>query len=630
MAGPCARHDDRTAVVLFTSGSESLPKAVPLTHLNLLTNIRDALSSFEILQSDRMLGLLPPFHSFGLMGTLLLPILAGVRVVHHPNPNEVSALAKIIEKYRVTLLLGTPTFVANIVRASAGADLTSLRLCVTGAEKCPRETYDSLKSRCPKAVILEGYGITECSPVVAVTREDDVQPGTIGKPLPSVTALVMDFDTGQPAAPGRTGMLLLRGPSIFGGYLNYSGPSPFQTFRGESWYRTGDLVKADDQNRLTFIGRLKRFVKIGGEMVSLPAIEDVLMSAYARQDEKARPWPCCRPRTISIPNSSFSRYGHWTARRSTRSFKRPDYPACTTFVSFGKYPRSRFSAPARPITARSRNCWRRTRSPDGRETATALDDPGILESAQLQLSDPQQLPEHRIGVLTERRRALVTIDRRLRESDRIGDELEHPRQRVRHRDDHAALTDLRVGENLGELVYRTARYIGDLQNLEPVRLVLGREHRLEHRRQRLTILDAPGGRAEARIVRQPRLADRGAEALPLQVVSDRQHDQSIRALKCPRRRTAGADVAPARRGPARDQVLHTPVAESRHHRIEQRDIDVLSLPSGVRSRWLIAARTATAAYRLVKISTMLSPLPSGRRPRKSSAEPVTAMWPPEA
>jgi long-chain-fatty-acid--[acyl-carrier-protein] ligase len=278
-----------TAVVLFTSGSESLPKAVPLTHLNLLTNIRDALSSFKILQSDRMLGLLPPFHSFGLMGTLLLPILAGIRVVHHPNPNEVSALAKIIEKYQVTLLLGTPTFVANIVRASAGSDLTSLRLCVTGAEKCPREIYDSVKSRCPEAVILEGYGITECSPVVAVMREDDVRPGTIGKPLPSVTAMIMDLDTRQPAASGHTGMLLLRGPSIFGGYLNYSGPSPFETFGAESWYRTGDLVKADDQKRLTFMGRLKRFVKIGGEMVSLPAIEDVLMRVYARPDDKGPP-----------------------------------------------------------------------------------------------------------------------------------------------------------------------------------------------------------------------------------------------------------------------------------------------------------------------------------------------------
>ena len=276
-------------MVLFTSGSESLPKAVPLTHVNLLTNIRDALSSFNIFRGDRLLGFLPPFHSFGLTGTLLLPLLSGVEVVHHPNPNEVSALGKIIEDYGVTILLSTPTFISNIVRASAGRDLTSLRLCVTGAEKCPREIYESVKSRCPKAVILEGYGITECSPVVSVMREDDVQPGTIGKPLPSVSAVILELDTRRPAAPGRTGMLLLRGPSIFAGYLNYTGPSPFETFQGESWYRTGDLVKADEQERLTFMGRLKRFVKIGGEMVSLPAIEEVLMRTYARPDDKG---PC--------------------------------------------------------------------------------------------------------------------------------------------------------------------------------------------------------------------------------------------------------------------------------------------------------------------------------------------------
>ena len=120
-------------------------------------------------------------------------------------------------------------------------------------------------------------------------REDDVRPGTIGRPLPSVDAVIMDLDTRQPAAPGHTGMLLLRGPSIFAGYLNYSGPSPFETFLGENWYRTGDLVKADDQKRLTFMGRLKRFVKIGGEMVSLPAIEDVLMHVYARTDDPGPP-----------------------------------------------------------------------------------------------------------------------------------------------------------------------------------------------------------------------------------------------------------------------------------------------------------------------------------------------------
>jgi acyl-CoA synthetase (AMP-forming)/AMP-acid ligase II/1-acyl-sn-glycerol-3-phosphate acyltransferase/acyl carrier protein len=278
-----------TAVVLFTSGSESAPKAVPLTHLNILTNIRDALSSFNIFECDRLLGLLPPFHSFGLTATLLLPLLAGVKVVHHPNPNEVAALGKIIETYRVTILLSTPTFISNIVRGNAGSDLTSLRLCVTGAEKCSREIYESVKNSCPQAVILEGYGITECSPIVSVMREDDVQPGTIGKPLPSVKALVIDIDSHLPAPPGRTGMLLLRGPSIFGGYLNYSGPSPFETFEGATWYRTGDLVKADEQNRLTFMGRLKRFAKIGGEMISLPAIEEVLTRTYAQPDDKG---PC--------------------------------------------------------------------------------------------------------------------------------------------------------------------------------------------------------------------------------------------------------------------------------------------------------------------------------------------------
>jgi long-chain-fatty-acid--[acyl-carrier-protein] ligase len=120
-------------------------------------------------------------------------------------------------------------------------------------------------------------------------REDDAQPGTIGKPMPSVTVTVVDIDSHRPAAAGQTGMLLVRGPSIFGGYLNYTGSSPFETSDGEVWYRTGDLVKADEKKRLTFMGRLTRFVKIGGEMVSLPAIEEVVMRAYARPDDKG---PC--------------------------------------------------------------------------------------------------------------------------------------------------------------------------------------------------------------------------------------------------------------------------------------------------------------------------------------------------
>lgn len=278
-----------TAAVLFTSGSESLPKAVPLTHQNILTNIGDALNSFTIMQSDRMLGMLPPFHSFGLTGTSLLPLLSGVRVVHHPNPAEVAALGAIIDSYHVSILLGTPTFVGNIIRGRADHDFGSVRLCVMGAEKCPSEIYETVQKVCPKAAVLEGYGITECSPIVSITRQEDPAPGTIGVPLPSVETAIIHPETHQPVKPGETGMLLVRGPSIFGGYLHYDGPSPFETFNNKSWYRTGDLVRLDDASRLVFAGRLKRFVKIGGEMVSLPAIEEVLLRHLAHPDDKGPP-----------------------------------------------------------------------------------------------------------------------------------------------------------------------------------------------------------------------------------------------------------------------------------------------------------------------------------------------------
>ena len=123
----------------------------------------------------------------------------------------------------------------------------------------------------------------------------------------------MDLDTHRPAPPGRAGMLLLRGPSIFGGYLNYSGPSPFETFEGETWYRTGDLVKADERKRLTFVGRLKRFAKIGGEMISLPAIEEVLMRSFALPDDKG---PCLA--VLPTPNESHPELVLFTIRALDR------------------------------------------------------------------------------------------------------------------------------------------------------------------------------------------------------------------------------------------------------------------------------------------------------------------------
>lgn len=273
------------AVVLFTSGSESLPKAVPLTHGNLLANIRDVLCMADVYETDVLLGLLPPFHSFGLTTTVLLPLTIGLRTVYHPNPTESALLAKVLAAYRASITFGTPTFLGGIVRAAADDELTTLRLAVTGAEKCPASVHQAIRSRAPGATILEGYGITECSPVVAVNPTTRQVEGSVGTLLPHVEGAVVTLDLGRRVKAPETGMLLVRGPSIFGGYLKHEGESPFVSFEGHSWYRTGDLVSASADGYLFFQGRLKRFVKLGGEMVSLPAIESVLQAHFGEADD---------------------------------------------------------------------------------------------------------------------------------------------------------------------------------------------------------------------------------------------------------------------------------------------------------------------------------------------------------
>lgn len=275
------------AAVLFTSGSESHPKAVPLTHGNILANIRDAAQALNFREDERVMGCLPPFHAFGLTTTTILPLLLGLRVVYHPNPTEGRMLARIIEAYHATLLVGTPTFLGGILRTAEDRHLESLRIVVSGAEKCPEQIYATLARRWPKTTVLEGYGITECSPVVSVNREDDPRTGTIGKPLLSVEWALVNLETGRRVEPGQPGMLLVRGPSVFSGYLNQNVESPFETFEGRQWYRTGDLVY-QDRGALVFSGRLKRFVKLGGEMVSLPAIEEALSRRF-QSDEETEP-----------------------------------------------------------------------------------------------------------------------------------------------------------------------------------------------------------------------------------------------------------------------------------------------------------------------------------------------------
>jgi len=276
----------QTAVVIFTSGSETVPKAVPLTHSNLIANMRAVLDVVPIYETDRLIGFLPPFHSFGLTVTMLLPLCAAAQIVYHPNPTEADALAKTLEAYGVTLLIGTPTFLGGIVRIANDKQLSTLRLAVTGAEKCPKKVYEQLEAKCANAVVLEGYGVTECSPIIALNDPGKPEPFSIGKLLPNLDYILADPDTFLPRTPPCSGILLVRGPSVFDGYLNYDGKSPFVEVDGKDWYNTGDLVSIDADGLLTFSGRLKRFVKLGGEMVSLPAIEAVLQSHFASEDDK--------------------------------------------------------------------------------------------------------------------------------------------------------------------------------------------------------------------------------------------------------------------------------------------------------------------------------------------------------
>jgi long-chain-fatty-acid--[acyl-carrier-protein] ligase len=268
------------AVILFTSGSEKAPKAVPLTHRNIMSDVVAGAAHFGFQRGDVLLGFLPPFHSFGLSANLVLPLVGGLRVVHHADPTDSAGLVKKIAAYKPTLLFSTPTFFSYILNGAKPADLASLRIVVTGAEKCPDALFARAQQMTPHVILSEGYGITECSPVVSANRPGNLRPGTIGQPLDGVEVRVVDNDTLEPLPLGERGLLLVSGPTIFPGYLHHDGPSPFVERDGKRWYNTGDLAFVDKEGFIHFAGRLKRFLKAGGEMISLPALEEPLASKY--------------------------------------------------------------------------------------------------------------------------------------------------------------------------------------------------------------------------------------------------------------------------------------------------------------------------------------------------------------
>lgn len=267
---------DDIAIVLMTSGTSKLPKAVPLSHKNILHNIRGMISAVNLHESEVVFSMLPAFHSFGFTVAAITPLVIGARVCFYPDPKDPTGILSMIERYKPTLLPGAPTFLQQILRNAKPHQLDSVQMLVTGAETASahflKEAKEKLKTG---ALIVEGYGCTECSPVITVNRVDKGEKEGIGLPLDSYEVVLLDPETMQPVGHSHRGLLCVRGPSVFAGYLGLE-ESPFIEINGKPFYNTGDLVSMTPRGNFIIHGRLKRFAKIGGEMVSLVAIEDVL------------------------------------------------------------------------------------------------------------------------------------------------------------------------------------------------------------------------------------------------------------------------------------------------------------------------------------------------------------------
>jgi acyl-[acyl-carrier-protein]-phospholipid O-acyltransferase/long-chain-fatty-acid--[acyl-carrier-protein] ligase len=273
---------DDIATIIFSSGSTGEPKGVVLTHYNVASNVEQLNQVFMLHADDRILGILPFFHSFGFTGTLCLPAATGIGVVFHPNPLDSRVIGALVNKYAVTMLLATPTFLNAYTRRCAPEDFGSLRFVMAGAEKLPERISQAFEDHFGIRP-HEGYGCTECSPAVTVNtidfraasfRQVGAKRGSIGHPLPGIAVKIVDPDTLQPVGPNEPGLLLVRGPNVMRGYLNK--PEKTADVLRDGWYNTGDIARMDEEGFLRITDRLSRFSKIGGEMVPHIKVEDLL------------------------------------------------------------------------------------------------------------------------------------------------------------------------------------------------------------------------------------------------------------------------------------------------------------------------------------------------------------------
>jgi acyl-[acyl-carrier-protein]-phospholipid O-acyltransferase / long-chain-fatty-acid--[acyl-carrier-protein] ligase len=266
------QEDDNT-VILFTSGSEKDPKAVQLTHRNLASNIASFSKVMKLHGSDVMLANLPFFHVLGLTVNLWTPLFHGMTIIAYANPLDYRMICNIISEEKPSVMVGTPSFLWGYLRKSEEGNFRSVRLIVSGADKCP----DALRREFLEkhgVKLYEGYGTTETSPVISVCTPEHNKPGSVGKVLPAVSVRIENYETGKECGIGEVGRIMVKGDLVMKGYLHDFEETSMRIRHG--WYDTGDMGYLDTDEFLWHSGRLKRFVKIGGEMVSLVKVEDVL------------------------------------------------------------------------------------------------------------------------------------------------------------------------------------------------------------------------------------------------------------------------------------------------------------------------------------------------------------------
>ena len=290
------RRGNDEAVLLFTSGSSGEPKGVALSHRNVLANVSQFASRLDLPPHSSMLGCLPLFHSFGSTVTLWFPVIQGVNLVTYPSPLETKRLAELIAIHQVDVLLSTPTFMRGFMKRVDSAQLASLKLVVTGAEKLPQSLADAFSEKFGISP-QEGYGLTETSPATNVNLHDPAdrenavtlpssRNGTVGQLLPGIAIRITDATTDDHSTIDQQGMIWLKGANIFQGYLGK--PDKSAEVLVDGWFKTGDVGRVDDEGFLHIEGRISRFSKIGGEMVPHETIESAINKALGLDAESER------------------------------------------------------------------------------------------------------------------------------------------------------------------------------------------------------------------------------------------------------------------------------------------------------------------------------------------------------